>query len=92
MFRRDWRHSRDDQQEARVDRGESELRPQLPWPSDQGGRTAQFKASCLIFCKFQASVKNFQIVSESCPEEVVMQFGKVGADIFTMDFRREESD
>ena len=35
----------------------------------------------------RASVKNFQIVSESCPEEVVMQFGKVGADIFTMDFR-----
>ena len=31
-------------------------------------------------------MKNFQIVSEKS-DEVVMQFGKVGADIFTMDFR-----
>jgi len=35
----------------------------------------------------RASVKNFQIVSESDPNQVIMQFGKVGADIFTMDFR-----
>jgi len=35
----------------------------------------------------RASVKNFQIVSESDPDNVIMQFGKVGADIFTMDFR-----
>ena len=32
-------------------------------------------------------MKNFQIVSESDPDNVIMQFGKVGADIFTMDFR-----
>ena len=36
---------------------------------------------------FQASVKNFQIVTESDPSNVVMQFGRVGTDIFTMDFR-----
>ena len=36
---------------------------------------------------FQASVKNFQIVSASDPSQVIMQFGKVGADVFTMDFR-----
>ena len=35
----------------------------------------------------QASVKNFQIVTESDPSNVVMQFGRVGTDIFTMDFR-----
>ena len=32
-------------------------------------------------------MKNFQIVSEADPNLVIMQFGKVGADIFTMDFR-----
>jgi len=35
----------------------------------------------------RASVKNFQIVSASDPSQVIMQFGKVGADVFTMDFR-----
>lgn len=34
----------------------------------------------------KASVKNFQLVSESNPERVILQFGKVGEDIFTMDF------
>ena len=32
-------------------------------------------------------MKNFQIVTESDPSNVVMQFGRVGTDIFTMDFR-----
>ena len=40
-----------------------------------------------ILIVFQASVKNFQIVTESDPSNVVMQFGRVGTDIFTMDFR-----
>ena len=40
-----------------------------------------------ILIIFQASVKNFQIVTESDPSNVVMQFGRVGTDIFTMDFR-----
>lgn len=35
----------------------------------------------------QASVKNFQIVHDSDPEYVVMQFGRVGEDVFTMDYR-----
>ena len=32
-------------------------------------------------------MKNFQIVTEYDPSNVVMQFGRVGTDIFTMDFR-----
>ena len=35
-------------------------------------------------------MKNFQIVSEADPNLVIMQFGKVGADIFTMDFRLDK--
>ncbi|KAK9872111.1 hypothetical protein WA026_016155 [Henosepilachna vigintioctopunctata] len=35
----------------------------------------------------QASVKNFQIVHDSDAEYVVMQFGRVAEDVFTMDFR-----
>ena len=33
----------------------------------------------------QASVKNFQMEIE--PDNVIMQFGRVGTDTFTMDFR-----
>ncbi|XP_041969795.1 protein king tubby isoform X2 [Aricia agestis] len=35
----------------------------------------------------QASVKNFQIVHDSEPDYVVMQFGRISEDLFTMDFR-----
>ncbi|XP_046394414.1 protein king tubby 1 isoform X1 [Ischnura elegans] len=35
----------------------------------------------------QASVKNFQIVHESDEEYIVMQFGRVAEDVFTMDYR-----
>ncbi|KAL0829752.1 hypothetical protein ABMA28_003242 [Loxostege sticticalis] len=35
----------------------------------------------------QASVKNFQIVHDSEPDYVVMQFGRISEDVFTMDFR-----
>lgn len=35
----------------------------------------------------QASVKNFQIVHDSDPDYVVMQFGRVADDAFTMDYR-----
>lgn len=35
----------------------------------------------------QASVKNFQIVHDSDVEYVVMQFGRVAEDVFTMDYR-----
>ncbi|XP_077313650.1 tubby protein homolog [Lithobates pipiens] len=35
----------------------------------------------------QASVKNFQIINAENPEYIVMQFGRVAEDVFTMDFR-----
>ncbi|PIC44199.1 hypothetical protein B9Z55_004649 [Caenorhabditis nigoni] len=35
----------------------------------------------------QASVKNFQIIHPNSPEYIVMQFGRVSEDEFTMDFR-----
>ncbi|EGT46067.1 hypothetical protein CAEBREN_02834 [Caenorhabditis brenneri] len=35
----------------------------------------------------QASVKNFQIIHASSPEYIVMQFGRISDDEFTMDFR-----
>uniref|UniRef100_A0A0P4W483 Tubby-like protein n=1 Tax=Scylla olivacea TaxID=85551 RepID=A0A0P4W483_SCYOL len=35
----------------------------------------------------QASVKNFQIVHESDTEYIIMQFGRVAEDVFTMDYR-----
>ena len=38
---------------------------------------------------FQASVKNFQLVSACEASHVVMQFGRVGTDTFTMDFRSD---
>ncbi|XP_072810958.1 tubby-related protein 3 isoform X3 [Vicugna pacos] len=34
----------------------------------------------------QASVKNFQIVHESDPDYIVMQFGRVADDVFTLDY------
>jgi len=34
----------------------------------------------------QASVKNFQIVHQSDPEYIVMQFGRVADDVFTVDY------
>lgn len=35
----------------------------------------------------QASVKNFQIVHDSDNEYIIMQFGRVAEDIFTMDYK-----
>jgi len=35
----------------------------------------------------QASVKNFQIVHEKEPDYIVLQFGRVEDDVFTMDFK-----
>lgn len=34
----------------------------------------------------QASVKNFQLVSAEDQETVLLQFGRCGKDMFTMDF------
>uniref|UniRef100_A0A1A9W3N3 Protein king tubby n=1 Tax=Glossina brevipalpis TaxID=37001 RepID=A0A1A9W3N3_9MUSC len=35
----------------------------------------------------QASVKNFQLVHDSDPDYIVMQFGRTSEDLFTMDYR-----
>nr|XP_028559238.1 tubby-related protein 2 isoform X4 [Podarcis muralis] len=35
----------------------------------------------------QASVKNFQIISEDDPNYIMLQFGRVAPDVFTMDYR-----
>ncbi|VDN52723.1 unnamed protein product [Dracunculus medinensis] len=35
----------------------------------------------------QASVKNFQIIHDAHPDYIVMQFGRISDEIFTMDFR-----
>ncbi|VBB26685.1 unnamed protein product, partial [Acanthocheilonema viteae] len=35
----------------------------------------------------QPSVKNFQIIHDADPKYIVMQFGRIGYDAFTMDFR-----
>nr|XP_014425771.1 tubby-related protein 3 [Pelodiscus sinensis] len=35
----------------------------------------------------QASVKNFQIVPDHDPEYIMLQFGRVAPDVFTMDYR-----
>lgn len=34
-----------------------------------------------------ASVKNFQLVTQDDPDDVALQFGRVGKDLFTMDFQ-----
>lgn len=35
----------------------------------------------------QASVKNFQLIHDSDPDYIVMQFGRTSEDVFTLDFR-----
>ena len=35
----------------------------------------------------QASVKNFQVVHDNDLDYIIMQFGRVAEDIFTMDYR-----
>lgn len=35
----------------------------------------------------QASVKNFQLIHDSDPDYIVMQFGRTSEDVFTMDYR-----
>jgi len=34
----------------------------------------------------QASVKNFQLIHKTNPDHTILQFGKVGEDVFTLDF------
>ena len=48
----------------------------------------QMLAYCLNFNGrvTKASVKNFQLVSSEAPDHIILQFGKVGKDTFTMDY------
>ena len=48
-------------------------------------RKSWFK--CITKKTLQASVKNFQIIHDNDPEYIVMQFGRVSEEIFTMDFK-----
>ena len=41
----------------------------------------------IYISELQASVKNFQIVHDSDNEYIIMQFGRVAEDIFTMDYK-----
>jgi len=49
----------------------------------------QMQAYCLNFHGrvTQASVKNFQLVADFDKEHIILQFGKVGKDTFTMDYQ-----
>lgn len=49
----------------------------------------QMQAYCLNFHGrvTHASVKNFQLVSEDDKDHIILQFGKVGKDTFTMDYQ-----
>lgn len=49
----------------------------------------QLNAYCLNFNGrvTEASVKNFQLICHDNPEYVILQFGKIGKDTFTMDYR-----
>lgn len=55
---------------------------QPTWNADTGAFTLDFKGRVT-----QASVKNFQLVHSENPEYVVLQFGRVGAEKFTMDYQ-----
>ncbi|XP_036131634.1 tubby-related protein 2 [Molossus molossus] len=51
------------------------------WSSETGAYVLNFHGRVT-----QASVKNFQIVHPEDPDHFVLQFGRVAADLFTMDF------
>lgn len=52
------------------------------WSERVGAYTLDFKGRVTM-----ASVKNFQLVEDQDDDNVILQFGKVGVDEFTMDFR-----
>merc|ERR1719427_1869461 len=51
------------------------------WNDDTQSYVLNFKGRVT-----QASVKNFQIVHQSDPDHIVMQFGRVADDVFTVDY------
>ncbi|XP_011801924.1 PREDICTED: tubby-related protein 2 [Colobus angolensis palliatus] len=71
---------------SRYQRGEKQglllLHSKTPlWNEENGIYTLNFDGRVT-----QASVKNFQIMDPKHPEHLVLQFGRVGPDTFTMDF------
>jgi len=52
------------------------------WSDEVGAYVLNFNGRVTM-----ASVKNFQLVSPDDLETVVVQFGRVGKDLFTLDFR-----
>ncbi|XP_054554123.1 tubby-related protein 1 [Talpa occidentalis] len=52
------------------------------WNEDSGSYTLNFQGRVT-----QASVKNFQIVHADDPDYIVLQFGRVADDAFTLDYR-----
>ncbi|KAB0361881.1 hypothetical protein FD754_006037 [Muntiacus muntjak] len=52
------------------------------WNEDSGSYTLNFQGRVT-----QASVKNFQIVHTDDPDYIVLQFGRVAEDAFTLDYR-----
>ncbi|XP_059257516.1 tubby-related protein 1 [Mustela nigripes] len=52
------------------------------WNEDSGSYTLNFQGRVT-----QASVKNFQIIHADDPDYIVLQFGRVAEDAFTLDYR-----
>ncbi|XP_049621217.1 tubby-related protein 1 isoform X2 [Suncus etruscus] len=52
------------------------------WNEDSGSYTLNFQGRVT-----QASVKNFQIIHADNPDYIVLQFGRVAEDAFTLDYR-----
>uniref|UniRef100_A0A2K5I2U2 Uncharacterized protein n=1 Tax=Colobus angolensis palliatus TaxID=336983 RepID=A0A2K5I2U2_COLAP len=60
-----------------------ELHNKAPvWNSDTQSYVLNFRGRVT-----QASVKNFQIVHKNDPDYIVMQFGRVADDVFTLDYK-----
>nr|XP_020855262.1 LOW QUALITY PROTEIN: tubby-related protein 1 [Phascolarctos cinereus] len=60
-----------------------ELRNKTPiWNEESGSYTLNFQGRVT-----QASVKNFQIIHLDDPDYIVLQFGRVSEDAFTLDYR-----
>ncbi|XP_032720466.1 tubby-related protein 1 [Lontra canadensis] len=52
------------------------------WNEDSGSYTLNFQGRVT-----QASVKNFQIIHADDPDYIILQFGRVAEDAFTLDYR-----
>lgn len=61
-----------------------ELKNKEPkWNEETGCYTLKFQGSKRVTI---ASAKNFMLIHESDPQYVVLQFGRIGDDLFTMDY------